>query len=196
MRHYLFATALATIMATPAAAQTNQESETAAEPTQGEETAQAQETPQEASVSVNMINGEEAEVGTVTINPTASGMLHVIIEMTDLPPGPHGFHIHETGQCDPASGFESAGGHYAGDMEHGAMVEGGPHPGDFPNVHVGQDGVLKAEFFTDRVSLGTEGDNPLMDDDGSALMVHADPDDYSSQPSGDAGDRIACGVIE
>lgn len=194
MRQHLFATALAVMAAGAAGAQT-QQTETAAEP-QAQDP-QAQETVSaEGSVSVNMINREEAEVGTVTINSTPSGMLHVIVEMTDLPPGAHGFHIHETGQCDPASGFESAGGHYAGNREHGAMAEGGPHPGDFPNVHVGQDGILKAEFFTDRVSLAEGGENPLMDEDGSAVMVHANADDYRSQPSGEAGERIACGVVE
>lgn len=173
MRHFAFATALAATIAIPSAVQA-----------------------QDPSASVNMINSEESEVGTVTMTTTPSGMLHVVVEMTDLPPGPHGFHIHETGQCDSAGGFESAGGHYAGDKEHGVMAEGGPHPGDFPNVHVGQDGVLKAEFFTDRVSLGEGGENPLMDEDGSAVVVHASPDDYTSQPSGEAGDRIACGIVE
>ena len=72
----------------------------------------------------------------------------------------------------------------------------GPHPGDFPNVNVGQDGVLKAEFFTDRLSLGDGGQNPLVDEDGSAVVVHAEPDDYASDPAGHAGDRIACGVVE
>ncbi|MCT7376507.1 superoxide dismutase family protein [Chelativorans salis] len=149
-----------------------------------------------ASLSANMINADEQEVGTVTFNETASGMVHIVVEMTDLPPGPHGFHVHETGACDAGGGFESAGGHYAGDMEHGVLSEGGPHPGDLPNVHAGQDGVLRVEFFTDRVSVSEDGENPLQDDDGSAVVVHANPDDYSSQPSGEAGERIACGVIE
>jgi len=146
--------------------------------------------------SANMINTNEQSVGTVTFNQTASGMVHVIVEMTDLAPGPHGFHVHETGECDPAGGFKSAGGHYAGEKDHGIEAEGGPHPGDFPNVNVGQDGVLKVEFFTDRLSLPADGKNPLRDDDGSAVVVHSGADDYASQPSGDAGDRIACGVIE
>ncbi|WP_201285530.1 superoxide dismutase family protein [Chelativorans xinjiangense] len=148
------------------------------------------------SLSANMINNEEREVGTVALNETASGMAHIVVEMTDLPPGPHGFHVHEMGSCNVGDGFASAGGHYAGDREHGVLSEGGPHPGDLPNVHVGQDGVLRVEFFTDRVSVSEDGENPLQDDDGSAVVVHADPDDYSSQPSGEAGDRIACGVIE
>ncbi|WEX09951.1 superoxide dismutase family protein [Chelativorans sp. AA-79] len=151
---------------------------------------------QEKQASANMINAEGNEVGTVTFNTSPSGFLHILVEMTDLPPGPHGFHIHETGACDPATGFESAGGHYAGDKEHGIESQNGPHPGDLPNVHVGQDGVLKVEFFTDRVSLAEGGENPLADDDGSAVVLHANADDYSSQPSGNAGDRLACGVIE
>jgi Cu-Zn family superoxide dismutase len=173
MRHLIFAATLACAAALPAAVHA-----------------------QDATVSANMINREGNEVGTVTIRETASGLLHVLAEVTDLPPGPHGFHIHEVGECDAAAGFESAGGHYAGDKQHGVLVDGGPHPGDFPNVHVGQDGILKAEFFTDRLSLGEGGENPLIDENGSAVMVHANADDYLSQPSGDAGDRIACGVLQ
>jgi len=149
---------------------------------------------QEAKASANMIDRNEQEAGTVTFEQTKSGLLLVTVEMTGLPPGPHGFHVHETGECNVADGFESAGGHLAGGREHGVHVEGGPHPGDFPNVNVGQDGVLKMEFFTDRLSL-SEGEAPLMDMDGSAVVLHSDPDDYASQPSGEAGDRIACGVI-
>ncbi|WP_274423389.1 superoxide dismutase family protein [Chelativorans sp. YIM 93263] len=151
---------------------------------------------QEQQAAATVVDTDENDVGTVTFNSTASGMVHIMVEMTDLPSGPHGFHIHETGECDAADAFESAGGHYAGDREHGVHSEDGPHPGDLPNVHVGEDGVLRVEFFTDRVSLEEGGDNPLMDEDGSAVVLHAEADDYSSQPSGEAGDRIACGVIE
>ncbi|MDN2578513.1 superoxide dismutase family protein [Aquibium sp. ELW1220] len=149
---------------------------------------------QAVSASANMINLEEQEVGTVTFQTTRSGMLRVIVELTDLPPGTLGFHVHETGECSIADSFASAGGHYAGEASHGVESEDGPHPGDFPNVNVAENGVVKVEFFTDRLSLG-EGENPLMDEDGSAVVVHSGQDDYTSQPSGDAGDRIACGVI-
>jgi len=151
---------------------------------------------QEKEASANMINAEGQEVGTVTFAETPSGVLHIVVEMTDLPPGPHGFHVHEKGACEPDGGFESAGGHYAGDDEHGIHSQEGPHPGDLPNVHVGQNGTLKAEFFSDDLSLSDDDDNPLLDEDGSAILVHASPDDYESQPSGNSGDRIACGVIE
>ncbi len=149
---------------------------------------------QAVTASANMIDRDEQEVGTVTFQTTRSGMLRVIVELTDLPPGTLGFHVHETGECSIADAFGSAGGHYAGDASHGVESEDGPHPGDFPNIHVAENGVVKVEFFTDRLSI-SDGGNPLMDDDGSAVVVHSGPDDYTSQPSGDAGDRIACGVI-
>jgi len=150
---------------------------------------------QDASATAKMIDAEGQPVGTVTFNQTKSGLLHVFVEIANMQPGAHGFHIHETGQCDAVDGFKSAGGHLAGGKEHGVNVEGGPHVGDFPNVHAGQDGVIKAEFFSDRLTL-SEGDNGLMDADGSAVMIHSGPDDYISQPAGDAGNRIACGVVE
>ena len=148
------------------------------------------------TATASVINGDGSQIGTVTFSQTASGMLHVIAELTDLPPGPHGFHVHETGECDAEGGFESAGGHFSGGKDHGIMSEEGPHIGDFPNVNVGQDGILKVEFFTARLSLEEDSENSLLDQDGSAIMIHDGPDDYTSQPSGDAGDRIACGVIE
>ncbi len=148
------------------------------------------------SASASMKGADGAESGTVTFNQTKSGMLHIIVEMTNLAPGSHGLHIHEAGACDAAGNFESAGGHYAGGKEHGINSEDGPHAGDLPNVHVGENGVLKVEFFTDRPSLGEGGTNPLIDADGSAVVLHQDPDDYASHPAGHAGARIACGVIE
>ena len=147
-----------------------------------------------ASATARMTGADGADHGTVTFTQGQSGLLHVMVEMTTLPPGAHGFHIHEKGVCD--GNFDSAGSHYAGGKEHGAMNPKGAHAGDFPNVHVGENGVLKVEFFTERLSLGDAGQNPLMDADGSAVVVHADPDDYQSHPAGHAGTRIACGVIE
>ena len=147
-----------------------------------------------ATAAGNLINADGAEIGTATFKQTPAGVL-ITTDFTDLPEGIHGFHIHETGKCDASDGFKSAGGHYAGGMEHGFLVEGGPHPGDMPNVHVGSDGTLQIEVMNTMVSV-EGGDNPLMDDDGSALMIHSGADDYQSQPSGDAGSRIACAVIE
>lgn len=151
---------------------------------------------QQTSATARMAGADGSDNGNVTFNQTKSGMLHIIVEMTNLAPGSHGLHVHEKGACDAAGGFESAGGHYAGGKEHGINSENGPHAGDLPNVHVGENGVLKVELFTDRLSLGEGGANPLMDADGSAVVLHAEPDDYASAPAGRAGNRVACGVIE
>jgi Cu-Zn family superoxide dismutase len=161
----------------------------------GQAAAQA-ETP-EAGASAAMIDSDGNDVGTVTFTQTASGLLHIFIEMTDLPPGPRGFHIHETGQCNPEDGFDSAGGHFSvGDEEHGIHSEAGPHAGDLPNVHVGQDGILKVEYFTERLTLEEGAENSLLGGEGRAVIVHEGPDDYATDPTGEAGARIACGVIE
>lgn len=148
-----------------------------------------------ADGTANLEGVDGADHGTVTLKDTPSGMVHVSAELTGLAPGTHGFHIHETGACDGADGFQSAGGHLAGDMEHGVLAEGGPHPGDMPNIHVPDSGALTVEYFLSGVAL-EGGDVSIMDDDGAAIMIHSGADDYESQPSGDAGDRIACGVIE
>lgn len=149
-----------------------------------------------ASATAKMMDVDGKEMGTITAKATPSGMVQVIVELAGVPAGSHGFHVHEKGICDAASKYESAGGHYSGGMKHGIMTEGGPHAGDLPNVVAGPDGVVKAEFFTDTVSLAEGGKNPLKDADGSAFVVHANPDDHTSQPSGEAGGRIACGVVE
>jgi len=151
----------------------------------------------EAEANAAMIDADGQDVGTVTFRQTASGILHVFVEMTDLSPGAHGLHIHENGACDAEDGFESAGGHFAaGDEDHGIDSAEGPHAGDLPNVHVGQDGILKVELFTERTSLDEGAENGLLGGDGKAVIVHSEPDDYATHPHGDAGDRLACGVIE
>ena len=148
------------------------------------------------SATAKMMDQDGKETGTVTFKTTPSGKIWIIAEMAGIAAGAHGFHIHETGKCDAADGFKSAGGHYTGDMKHGVMTEGGPHAGDLPNVNASSEEVVKAEFFSDGFSLGEGGKNPLGDPDGSAVVLHAQPDDYTTQPTGDAGDRLACGVIE
>lgn len=115
--------------------------------------------------------------------------------LTGLSPGEHGFHIHETGLCEPPS-FESAGGHFApAGRQHGFEHPEGPHAGDLRNLDVAQDSTVVVSATDSLVTL-REGANALLDDDGSALVIHSGPDDYRSQPSGASGDRIACGVIE
>ena len=150
---------------------------------------------QEATAFAAMKGVDGKELGTVSFAQTKSGMLRIVVEMTGIPPGQHGFHVHEKGACDPASKFATAGAHYSGGKEHGVEHQGGPHAGDLPNINVGQDGILKAEFFTGTLSI-SNGENPLMDADGSSVIIHAGADDHTTQPGGDAGDRIACGLVQ
>ena len=126
-------------------------------------------------------------LGTATATATPSGMMLVTLELEGVAPGIHGAHIHETGTCTPPD-FDSAGGHLSGDKEHGVMSANGPHPGDLPNIHVPDSGALTVEYFVSGLTA-----EMLADEDGSALVLHEQPDDYVGQPSGHAGPRLGCG---
>lgn len=132
-------------------------------------------------------------LGSATMRASPHGTLFML-DLEGLPADSWvSFHIHETGECTPEDAFESAGSHFAlSDTEHGYFAENGPHAGDMPNQHVAADGTLRSEVFNTFVQL-SEGGATI---DGRALVIHDGPDDYISQPSGDAGDRIACAVIE
>ncbi|MEJ8573275.1 superoxide dismutase family protein [Microbaculum marinum] len=145
------------------------------------------------AASANLTSADGKDLGTVELTGTPNGViLHATL--AGLPAGTHGFHIHETGACTPD--FKAAGDHFAGGAEkHGFNVEGGPHAGDMPNIHVPDSGELEFEVFNPLVSLD-DGEGGLFDQDGTAIIIHSGGDDYESQPSGDAGDRIACAVIE
>jgi len=143
----------------------------------------------EATLSGNDISG------TVKVEETASGMVHITIDATGVPAGIHGFHVHEMGVCDADDGFKSAGGHLSGGMNHGIDDSEGPHAGDLPNLHAGDDGVVQVEYFTDGFSLDPDAAPTISGPDGAAVILHAGSDDYTSQPSGDAGARLACGVL-
>jgi|GEM_PF-249893 len=132
-------------------------------------------------------NGKQ--MGSITVQDTPSGMLHVSFVLKDLPAGTRAMHIHEVGKCEGPA-FESAGGHLAGGKEHGALTPGGPHIGDMPNITPAADGSATGELFLSGPKVAD-----VLDDDGSAVIVHAKADDYASQPSGAAGDRVACGVF-
>ena len=113
-----------------------------------------------------------------------------------LKPGWHGLHFHEKGACsDPK--FTSAGAHVhaANPVVHGLLNPQANDAGDLPNIHVGTDGTATAELYSTLVSLSGGSAPALMDADGSAVVIHANPDDYNSQPIGGAGDRVACAVI-
>jgi len=132
------------------------------------------------------------EVGAATFTVTPSGVL-ISLDLTAVPPGEHGFHVHTIGKCEPPD-FKSAGPHFNPDQtKHGFMTPEGPHAGDLPNLHVPADGKLQVEVLEPNVTLS--GEAPLLDADGSALVIHAGADDYKTDPAGNSGNRIACGVI-
>jgi len=131
-------------------------------------------------------------VATATVGD--SGGVRVRLEANGLPPGTYGVHVHAVGRCDPP-GFESAGPHWnPTGHQHGTLNPMGPHLGDLPNLSVGTNGGGAVEFAIGGATLD-RGDDALLDRDGAALVVHAGPDDYWTDPSGNSGARIACGVI-
>jgi Cu-Zn family superoxide dismutase len=145
------------------------------------------------TAKAELYNIEREKVGTATLTETPQGVL-IKAELWKLPPGTHAFHIHAVGKCEPPS-FTAAGGHFNPfGKGHGIMNSKGLHAGDLPNIHVGTDGKLTFEVLASQVTLG-KGQNSIFDDDGSSLVIHEKPDDYKSDPAGEAGPRIACGVI-
>jgi Cu-Zn family superoxide dismutase len=144
------------------------------------------------TASTALKDGSGKEVGKAELTDTPNGVL-IKLTLDGAPAGEHAFHVHETGRCEGPE-FKSAGSHYNPDKtKHGLLVPEGPHAGDMPNIHVPADGKLTIEVLNGLVSL--DGERALLDDDGSALVIHGMPDDYKSDPAGHAGDRIACGVV-
>lgn len=145
----------------------------------------------EHEVSFTAADGND--VGTARLIGTGSGLL-IRLDLQDMPADQWvAFHIHENGACDASGNFESAGGHWnVGNTPHGFLTATGPHSGDMPNQYVRADGRLLADVFNAQAFLTGETGNVM----GRALVVHGGADDYETQPSGDAGDRIACAVIE
>ena len=150
---------------------------------------------QQPTATATIVDTEGNEVGTAELTETPGHGVLIRVHAEGLKPGPHGFHIHETGECEPPE-FASAGGHYAArGNAHGVLHEGGKHAGDLLNLQVPESGVVTAERLATAVTLDPDADGSLLDDDGSALVIHANADDYRSQPSGDGGPKVACGVI-
>ena len=138
-----------------------------------------------------MMSPEGNAMGTVVMEQGPNGVL-VSADITGLEPGPHGFHIHETGSCSPD--FAAAGDHFApGGREHGYMNARGDHAGDMPNIYAASDGTAKADAFNDAITLPAGPDNSVMDADGSAIIIHEKGDTYGEDAG--AGGRVACGVI-
>jgi Cu-Zn family superoxide dismutase len=149
-----------------------------------------------------IVGADGRAIGQASFTAAPGGVL-IRLEFSEraLTPGWHGTHIHEIGQCaDVADGFRASGSHagHADSVQHGLLNPNGPEAGDLPNVYAPPAGPFSAEFFSPLLTLGAEADEgsiPLLDADGSALIVHAGPDDHFSQPIGGAGARVGCAVI-
>jgi len=143
------------------------------------------------TAAATLVDRAGRTVGTATLTSSSQGVL-VSAAFTGLGPGTHAIHVHETGLCRPD--FAAAGAHFnPGNRQHGFRNAQGPHAGDLPNIHVSPSGTLTVELLLPGVTIS--GDRALLDGDGAALVVHANADDYTTEPSGNSGDRIACGVI-
>ncbi|MEA2903968.1 MAG: superoxide dismutase, Cu-Zn family [Alphaproteobacteria bacterium] len=133
-------------------------------------------------------------IGNADLVQTPAGVLiRLSIKDKDFKPGERAIHIHAVGQCQPP--FESAGRHFNPTQHMHGILAGPGHAGDLPNLHIPQSGELMIEFVNANVTLEKGKPNSLFDNDGSSLVIHAGADDYKSDPAGNSGDRIACGVI-
>ncbi|MBZ4409981.1 superoxide dismutase family protein [Myxococcus sp. XM-1-1-1] len=149
------------------------------------------EAPKGETAKATVKDAQGKDVGEITFEQAKQGVL-IKGTLHDLPPGQHAFHIHETGKCE-APEFKTAGAHFNPTKKaHGMMAHKGKHLGDLPNLYVGQDGKVQFDTF----AQGGLTVKSLFDKDGSAVVVHVKEDDYATDPTGDAGGRLACGVVE
>ncbi|QHT61534.1 superoxide dismutase family protein [Paenibacillus lycopersici] len=150
---------------------------------------------QAPQVTVKIIDAKGEAIGSAVLTQKENAVL-VRVEASKLAPGEHGLHFHETGKCE-APGFTTAGSHFNPAARlHGFNNPKGFHNGDLPNLKADAGGNAKAEFETKVVTLAKGQPNSLLKEGGTALVIHDKMDDYVTDPSGNSGDRIACGVIQ
>ena len=151
--------------------------------------------PQSAlSGHADIVNAQGQKIGTATVHQSGAGV-RIDVVISQLPPGTHGIHIHSVGKCEGPA-FASAGSHFnLTSKKHGKDNPEGPHVGDLLNIEVGTDGTGKASLSDPGVTLG-DGPNSLFHEGGTALVIHEKADDYKTDPAGNSGARVACGVIQ
>ena len=197
MRLPLIAVGLLTLPLMACDPSTSTETTTATDGTAASAVQSAVRAPVGATAQAALAGADGAAAGTATFRQGPTGVL-IRVEATGLTPGWHGLHLHAVGQCEGPK-FSSAGAHVQHGTEtvpHGLLNADGSDAGDLPNLYVGADGRGFAEVFTTTAGLAEGGPGQhLLDADGSAILIHAGPDDYASQPIGGSGDRVACGVI-
>ena len=160
---------------------------------QGQTPARAAHPSAAMTAGAALIDAEGVSVGRAHLRQTPHGVL-LELDLEHAAAGRHGLHIHDAGRCDRPS-FASAGGHFnPSGREHGFLNPAGPHAGDLPNIEIPASKQLSVEYLIADVTL-EPGPRSLLDANGSAIVIHADQDDYGSDPAGDAGDRLACGPI-